>query len=557
VKPPNSRDQKTSALERGPDLEDTNPFVGEDETVCDLAPPGSPAADSSEAATMFNVASPESLAEDSSEAATMFNVAPPESLAQDSSEAATMFNVAPPESLAADSSEDATVFNVAPPLSPAEDSDEAATMFDVAPPGSPATAPAQSGGSAPSGRVEPQAPAASGPQIGEPMTIREQMRRAREAVTAPREEAMEWQSAVNVPAGGLMDEPLPQWATGSNAGADGEEDPTVLGEAPKLPAFKAPAKPAEEASGRGSAPRQNGRLAARTQGRLETLGEAPPDEATVSNSPPVANGRKAAAATATVPVAHGGGESAEATVMLDAPQAPGAGARSAPPAAQTADETVLLDEAPRTTSAAGRRGAPSPAAARSAASADEDDEETAVSGGPQSARASGAGGRRRTPAASTERGESSSANRAGAFSRSQESEAPPVKTAEIPQADPIRRRNLKIAGGVIAGFFALLLIYQVAFSVEKPTALDLTVLYPYGASGAVGRRGERAPPVNHVRFEYLGRKACSSKPDADTCLLYEYSDSKGFRGTMLLRVGDDGMWERASDEGMPFLPARK
>ncbi len=421
-------------------------------------------------------------------------------------------------------------------------------MFDVAPPGSPAAVRPESGGAATSGRARSWAPVARGQPLDEPVSIRDQMRRARELVCAPREEALEWQSGVNLPAGGIEDEPTNSGMVAGYAVA-GEDEQTVLGEALKLHSGEPPAQPRKEPTGKFSASRQTGRLPVRATGRLKTIGDSPPDEATpiagaAQQALSSTTGRfKAAGATASngaAPLAAAALAENETVTPVEARSFRGPGftgrrharaAASAPApvaaAAPAEDETVMLDETP------------SP-------------RELAVTGGRRAFVASDAQEAVRPPGSD----EPNRANLPGAYSRGSNGEAPRATTDGLPKVDPEQHRKLKIIGGAVAGFLGLLLIHEVAFSVEKPSTFELGVLYPYGSAGAIGRRGERAPGLARVEFEYQGRKPCSARPDADTCLIYEYSDGAGFRGSMLVRKAPSGAWERVSDEGMPFRPAR-
>jgi hypothetical protein len=91
---------------------------------------------------------------------------------------------------------------------------------------------------------------------------------------------------------------------------------------------------------------------------------------------------------------------------------------------------------------------------------------------------------------------------------------------------------------------------------ERPTPADLQRLYPYGSKGQKGPKGQHAPPVAEVQFDFQGDAACGGD-GLGHCFIYNFSSKSGFGGSMQVRKDPaSGKWLRASDQGLPFAPGQ-
>jgi hypothetical protein len=120
--------------------------------------------------------------------------------------------------------------------------------------------------------------------------------------------------------------------------------------------------------------------------------------------------------------------------------------------------------------------------------------------------------------------------------------------------NPAQKKALAVLSGM-AALFILVLVFGTSSLRAKPTERELWMAYPYGKQGATGAHGERAPAADEVEYRVLEEVQCSN-PSFDRCLLYRYARDD-FAGTMLVGKRHGGIWERLSDEGMPFRILQK
>jgi hypothetical protein len=152
---------------------------------------------------------------------------------------------------------------------------------------------------------------------------------------------------------------------------------------------------------------------------------------------------------------------------------------------------------------------------------------------------------------------------AGAFSRAQAKEQAQeqAKGGKVTgDVKPPLTKDQKVALGVVGGGALLILVVLVgslgSFK-DRPAAEDLERCYPYGQNGAQGPNGQKAPPVEQVKFKLDQELDAPVSRDFEKCLIVKYEGpgvnlTTPFQGSMVMCKRWDKIWQRGNDDGMPF-----